>query len=114
MNSLVDMGADIEISGNYIEVRLNDGKWSAGQSFKSEATLNIPTADFGIRKSFYTDFNGNDLPEFDDSFNWLYPKLQNGFGASIYIVIGGSVDIEINYADFVDNLDSFMNERNES
>ena len=66
---IADIGADFEISGNYIEIRVDDGKWHFGQSSKAEASLDLIFADIGGRYIEYYDFNGNLLPNLDNSFS---------------------------------------------
>ena len=104
---IADIGADFEISGNYIEIRVDDGKWHFGQSSKAEASLDLIFADIGGRYIEYYDFNGNLLPNLDNSFSWYSLKLPNGVSASAYFIVGGSVSIEINYSDLMVNWEKY-------
>lgn len=110
---VADIGVDLEVSGNYIEGRLNDGKGEAGQSFKAEASIDAVLADFGARYTEYRDFNGNLLPELDETFAGYDLKIPNGFSASLYFIVGGSISVEINYEEFIEKFNELRMNKDE-
>lgn len=110
---IADVGVDLEISSNYIEGRLNDGKPEAGQSFKAEASIDAIFADFGARYTEYSDFNGNLLPELDESFVGYDLKIPSGVSVSLYFIVGGSFSVEVNYEKFIEKLRELETNKNE-
>ncbi|MEA4848852.1 MAG: RHS repeat-associated core domain-containing protein [Clostridiaceae bacterium] len=95
---VVGIGVEAGYSGNFAEVRLDNGKFAFGQSQKLaiEVPLLIETFGFGHE----TKYNGNGGIISDEGYKWVDPSVYPDIPISIasgklYVMYGGSFDVGI-------------------
>lgn len=94
----------LQTSANYLEIRIDNGTVSFGQSYKNEAYLSLPTGKLGFAKNEIADWNGNWETDEQSSFNWGVPLYSIGVDVSAYLIVGASFSAELNLAEILQDL----------
>ena len=94
----------LQTSANYLEIRVDNGTVSFGQSYKNEAYLSLPTGKLGFAKNEIADWNGNWETDEQSSFNWGVPLYSIGVDVSAYLIVGASFSAELNLAEILQDL----------
>ncbi|NLH01616.1 MAG: RHS repeat-associated core domain-containing protein, partial [Clostridiales bacterium] len=104
---VVGIGFEAGYSGNFAEVRLDNGKFTFGQSQKLaiEVPLVIETFGFGHEKKY----NGDGDTISDEGYKWVDPSVYPDIPISmvsgkLYVMYGGSYDVGIKVVPLVNDL----------
>lgn len=115
------IGASLQYSSNYIEIRIDDGKLTFGRSISAEAYIEIVSGKLGYAKKELDNFDQNWVLDEESSFKLGAPTTSIGGGVAVYFIIGGSIEFSLNFADFkkhypeyAEEIEEILNERQEN